>query len=156
MTLISSSRQPCYQGRKQQRLTWAAGTGVDSNRVWGCAGETESALSTCLLLHLLDEGADSIDRWFPLWIRANDALRPHFPTIRAVYARRGAELAPASQLARAALCHSHYLLKARDEFLREAETTLELNAGSPFYAGSVGYLLILVRSKWHLPFETSR
>jgi len=81
----------CYQGRKQQRLTWAAGTGVDSNRVWGCAGETESALSTCLLLHVLEDGAESIDRWFPLWIRGNDAFRPRFPTIREVYARRGAD-----------------------------------------------------------------
>jgi len=106
----------CYQGGKQQRLTWAAGTGVDSIRVWGCAGETESALSTCLLLHLLEEGADSIDRWFPLWIRANDALRPHFPTVREVYARRGADpLAALADLKAAGNLDA--LFREFDEFL---------------------------------------
>lgn len=81
----------CFQGRKRQRLAWAAGTGVDTSRVWGCSGETESALSTCLLLHLLEDGADSIDRWFPVWRRCNDAFRPYFPMIREVYARTNAD-----------------------------------------------------------------
>jgi hypothetical protein len=81
----------CYQGRQRQRLSWALGTGVDPKRVWGCAGETESALSTCLLLHLLEDGAESLDRWFPVWIRCNDAARPFFPLIREVYAQTGAD-----------------------------------------------------------------
>jgi adenylate cyclase len=71
---------------------------------------------------------------------------PGFPDARgrmATYARRGVELAPANQLARAAMCSSHFVLKERDAFLREAEATLELNPVSPFYAGSIGYLLIL-------------
>jgi hypothetical protein len=55
----------CYQGAESQRLGWVTGSGVDVERVWGCAGETESALSTCLLLHLLEDGTESIDRWFP-------------------------------------------------------------------------------------------
>jgi hypothetical protein len=81
----------CYQGGAQQRLAWAAGTGVDADRVRGCAGETESALSTCLLLHLLEDGAESIDHWFGVWIRCNDAFRPHFPRVREVYARLEAD-----------------------------------------------------------------
>jgi hypothetical protein len=81
----------CYQGRNRQRLAWASGIGVHPDLVQGCSGETESALSTCLLLHLLEEGADSIDRWFPVWRRCNDAFRPHFGVIREVYARMGAD-----------------------------------------------------------------
>jgi hypothetical protein len=81
----------CYQGRQRQLLAWAMGTGVDKNQVWGCTGETESALSTCLLLHLLEEGVESIDRWFPVWIRCNDATRPYFTMIRDVYTRTGAD-----------------------------------------------------------------
>jgi hypothetical protein len=79
----------CYQGRR--RPAWAMGTGVEENRVWGCTGETESALSTCVLLHLLEDGVESIDRWFPVWIRCNDAARPYFPMIREVYTRSGAD-----------------------------------------------------------------
>jgi len=79
----------CYQGR--QRLGWAMGTGVDTKRVRGCTGETESALSTCLFLHLIEDGVESIDRWFPVWIRCNDAARPFFPLIRQVYTRTGAD-----------------------------------------------------------------
>ena len=81
----------CYQSRNKQHLAWSAGTGVSPNRIWGCSGETESALSTYLLLHLLEDGADSIDRWFPVWRRCNDAFRPHFPLIREVYDRMGAD-----------------------------------------------------------------
>ena len=88
----------CYQGAEQQRRAWAAGTGVDAGRARGCTGETESALSTCLLLHLLEDGAESIDHWFPVWIRCNDAFRPHFPRVREVYARLEAQ-------PRAALAH---------------------------------------------------
>jgi hypothetical protein len=81
----------CYQGADAQRRGWIEGTGVHASNAWGCAGETESALSTCLLLHLLEDGAESIDRWFPVWILCNDAARPHFPVIREVYARTGAD-----------------------------------------------------------------
>jgi hypothetical protein len=89
----------CYQGRNEQRLAWAAGTGLKDSRIRGCTGETESALSTCLLLHLLEDGPDSIDRWFPLWRRCNDAFRPHFPLIREVYSQKaGDPLAALDQL----------------------------------------------------------
>jgi hypothetical protein len=89
----------CYQSRKSQRLAWASGTGVHPDRVRGCSGETESALSTCLLLHILEEGADSIDRWFPIWSSCNDAFRPHFGLIREVYEGVGADpLAALAQL----------------------------------------------------------
>ena len=81
----------CYQGRQRQRIGWAMGTGVDTKRVWGCTGETESALSTCLLLHLAEDGVESIDRWFPAWIRCNDGARPFFPLIREVYTQTGAD-----------------------------------------------------------------
>ena len=80
----------CYQGGAAQRLSWAQGSGIAVDAVSGCSGETESAVSTCLLLHLLEDGAESLDRWFPLWIRSNDAFRPYFPMIREVYARRDA------------------------------------------------------------------
>ncbi len=106
----------CDQGREQQRLAWAAGTGVEVERVRGCAGETESALSTCLLLHLLEEGAESIDRWFPLWIHSNDAFRPHFPIIREVYTRTGAD--PIAALAELkAAGNLDDLFREFDEFL---------------------------------------
>lgn len=58
-------------------------------------------------------------------------------------ARRGAALAPHSQLARGAMANIHYLLGEREAFLRELEITLELNPGSPYYLGAVGYTLIL-------------
>ena len=104
----------CYQGR--QRLAWAMGTGVDTNQVWACAGETESALSTCLLLHLLEDGAESIDRWFPVWIRCNDATRPYFPMIRDVYARTDAD--PIAALAELkAAGNLDALFRDFDEFL---------------------------------------
>jgi len=59
------------------------------------------------------------------------------------YARRGAALSPENQLARGALAHCHFVLGEREAFLREIETTLELNPGSPFYVGATGYLLTL-------------
>jgi hypothetical protein len=48
----------CFQGREQLLRNWALGTGVAMDRVYGCTEETESALSTCLLLHLLEGLAD--------------------------------------------------------------------------------------------------
>jgi hypothetical protein len=79
----------CFQGREQLRRKWVLGTGVALDGVYACAEETESALSTCLLLHLLEGGIEAIDQWFGTWVRCNDALRPYFPAIRSSYARTG-------------------------------------------------------------------
>lgn len=76
----------CFQGHPGLRGAWARGAGLPEQNVHGCGGETESALSTCLLLHLLEDGAEALERWFPAWLRANDRLRPHFPRIRGSYA----------------------------------------------------------------------
>jgi hypothetical protein len=81
----------CYQGRRPQRLAWAEGTGVQPDSVFGCDGETESALGACLLLHLLEGGPESIESWFAIWRRCNEAFSPHFLQIREVYARTGAD-----------------------------------------------------------------
>jgi hypothetical protein len=75
----------CHQGRESLRRAWALGTGAAPEAVLGSEGETESALSTCLLLHLLEDGLQAVDRWFPHWIRCNAALRPLFPRIRSLY-----------------------------------------------------------------------
>ena len=75
----------CFQGKDTFRKDWAKGTGISQNMVWGSDGETESALSTCLLLHLMEEGLDSIDCWFPEWIESNAYLRPYFPIARSLY-----------------------------------------------------------------------
>ncbi|MCG6928706.1 MAG: hypothetical protein LJF30_25805 [Acidobacteria bacterium] len=61
----------------------------------------------------------------------------------AEYAQRGARLASRSQMARGVLAHSHFVLGEREAFLREMETALALNPGSPFWVGAAGYLLIL-------------
>ena len=76
----------CHQGREENRRRWADQTQAD---VHGCEGETESALSTLLLLGLLDDGPQSIGRWFPRWRQANDGLRPHFPEMRRLYRAKG-------------------------------------------------------------------
>ncbi|MBN2553866.1 MAG: hypothetical protein JXB06_13900 [Spirochaetales bacterium] len=89
----------CYQGGAAQRRSWAEGSGIAVDAVSGCSGETESAVSTCLLLHVLEEGAESIDRWFPVWALCNDSFRPFFPMIRATYGSLGADpLAALNQL----------------------------------------------------------
>lgn len=75
----------CYQGREDLRRTWALSAGLSRQNVHGNEGETESALSTCLLLHLLEDGLDSLERWFAVWVRCNAALAPHFPAIRKLY-----------------------------------------------------------------------
>jgi hypothetical protein len=80
----------CFQGREQLRRTWAFETGIALDGVYGCTAESESALTTCLLLHLLEGGIEAIDRWFGPWMRCNDALRPYFPAIRDSYSRQGA------------------------------------------------------------------
>jgi TolB-like protein len=61
----------------------------------------------------------------------------------AEFARRGADLAPGSQLARGVLARSHYLRRQRRAFVRELEFALSLNPGSPLYVGLAGYTLIL-------------
>jgi hypothetical protein len=76
----------CYQGRPELRRAWAAGTGLVEERVRGHDGETESAISTCLFLHLLEDGLASLEDWFAAWQRCNAELEPHFPLLRAVYA----------------------------------------------------------------------
>ena len=81
----------CHQGREGLRRAWAAGTGTALEAVFGSEGETESALSTCLLLHLLEDGLNAVDRWFPHWIRCNEALRPLFPRIRSLYAEQAGD-----------------------------------------------------------------
>jgi hypothetical protein len=79
----------CNQGAPANLRAWAAGTGLCPERVAGCAGETETALTTCLLLHLLEEGVGALERWYPVWVRCNDFLRPCFPAIRQAYAALG-------------------------------------------------------------------
>ena len=75
----------CYQGRKALGALWSEGTGVSRARVMGCCGETESALSTLFLLHILAEGPDGLLHWFENWVEINDRLRPHFPLARRIY-----------------------------------------------------------------------
>jgi len=85
----------CYQGGERQRRAWAEATGVGESRVWGSGGETESFLSTCFLLHLKEDGPESLARWFPLWQQSNDTLRPYFPQARELYRRYGQQALPA-------------------------------------------------------------
>jgi hypothetical protein len=75
----------CYQGGKDRKKAWAKGTGIAEERVHGCEGETESAFSTCLLLHLQEQGWPALERWFPPWQRCNADLEAHFPALRATY-----------------------------------------------------------------------
>ena len=90
----------CFQGRADLRAAWAEGTGLPVGHVHGSRGETESALTTGLLLHLLEEGAASLERWFAAWLETNDALRPHFPRIRQCYRdNAGDPLATLAELA---------------------------------------------------------
>jgi hypothetical protein len=81
----------CHQGRPELLRAWAAGTGLPEDRVRGHDGETESAISTCLLLHLLEGGLASLDAWFQAWQRCNADLQQHFPALRAAYADSGAD-----------------------------------------------------------------
>jgi hypothetical protein len=75
----------CYQGRPELQARWSAACGVPPSRVYGCPTETDSLLSACLLLHLVEEGLTSIERWFPRWVQANTRLQPHFPLLRRIY-----------------------------------------------------------------------
>ena len=75
----------CYQGKESLRLQWALATGCDPAHVYGCRGETESALSTLFLLNILDDGLERVSYWFERWIEANDYLRSWFPQMRVTY-----------------------------------------------------------------------
>lgn len=112
----------CYQGRADLRKAWAAGTGLAEARVRGPEGETESAFSTCLLLHLLEDGMSTVEDWFTAWQRCNADLEEHFPLLRAAYAdctgdplrawervRGLPALAPHRDFLSAALRHPEYL-----------------------------------------------
>ncbi len=91
----------CSQGEKEHFRSWAEGTGLPENRILGSDDETESALSTCLLLNLLEDGPESIDRWFPAWLASNAYLRLHFPMIRKLYRECGRDpLKTLSELSR--------------------------------------------------------
>ena len=87
----------CYQGREILRAQWAAATGGDNTRVHGCRGETESALSTLLLLNLLDHGPETMDQWFSKWIDANNYLRSWFPMMRKTYREKRMDFMSALQ-----------------------------------------------------------
>jgi hypothetical protein len=75
----------CYQGKEYLKSQWAEATGGDHKRIHGCGGETESALSTLLLLNLLDDGPETIAHWFSRWIEVNDYLRSWFLIMRRTY-----------------------------------------------------------------------
>lgn len=81
----------CYQGGPAQRRAWAEAAGLETERVRGHEGETDSALSTCLFLHLLAEGPECLGRRFEEWRRANRYLSPHFPRLRRLYAELGGD-----------------------------------------------------------------
>jgi TolB-like protein len=63
--------------------------------------------------------------------------------LAAEYARKGAAMAPGSQLARGVLARNHFLRRNRPAFLREIEAALGLNPASPVFVGTVGYSLVL-------------
>lgn len=81
----------CYQGKAAQLSAWARGTGIALEQVYGHDNETESALSTCLFLHLLSEGPGSLPRRFEQWRDSNNYLRPYFPLLRRLYADCGGD-----------------------------------------------------------------
>ncbi len=61
----------------------------------GCEGG--SALSTLVLLALLEHGPESaahwFDRWRDRWRDANGRLRPHFPEMRRLYEEQAKDFA---------------------------------------------------------------
>jgi hypothetical protein len=81
----------CYQGLAVLRRAWARETGIAEEQVHGHDGETESALSTCLFLHLLEESPACLERRFRQWRLCNNYLRPHFPLLRRLYERCGGD-----------------------------------------------------------------
>lgn len=75
----------CYQGRSKLKKKWAQGSAIPESQVHGCPAETESALSTCLLLQLLKHGPQTMEYWYREWLKANKQLKPHFPLLRRIY-----------------------------------------------------------------------
>ena len=75
----------CYQGKAELKENWSKGTGLDSERIMACSGETESALSTLFLLNLLEGGSTEILYWFRRWIAANEYFFPVFQEARKIY-----------------------------------------------------------------------
>ena len=75
----------CYQGKDAVRKQWSRGTGINPNRLHACGGETESALSTLLLLNVLEHGEDSLYYWFRRGLEANRRFRSHFLSMKALY-----------------------------------------------------------------------
>ena len=75
----------CYQGKKKIKRKWVEDTGMDVNRIHGCKGETESALSILFLLNILQDGPDKAGWWFKRWNDANDYFRVWFPVMRDIY-----------------------------------------------------------------------
>ena len=75
----------CYQGRSKLKKKWAQGSVIPESRVHGCPAETESALSTCLLLQLLKNGPQTMEYWYREWLNSNKLLKPHFPLLRRLY-----------------------------------------------------------------------
>jgi tetratricopeptide (TPR) repeat protein len=59
------------------------------------------------------------------------------------YAHKGAALEPASQLTRTIMAYVHLLRGERRAVLDEAGMALSLNPNSPYFAGTIGYLLVL-------------
>ena len=88
----------CYQGREPVRRAWARGIGIPVVHVLGSTEETESALTTILLLHIREEGPESCIHWFGAWKSANDYLRPYFPMLREEYRRCGGAPLPVLEL----------------------------------------------------------
>ncbi len=81
----------CHQGQPRLRTAWAAGCGLPRAGIKACPGETESALSTMLLVHLLRDGLEALPIRFNHWRAANTYLQPWFPRIRRAYERRGGD-----------------------------------------------------------------
>jgi len=75
----------CHQGRRDIRSSWASGSGLPVERVMGHAEETESALSTMFVTHLLYDKPPRLDELFEQWRRANSYLAPWFSFIRSTY-----------------------------------------------------------------------
>ncbi|HUV08072.1 MAG TPA: hypothetical protein VMX75_10115 [Spirochaetia bacterium] len=127
----------CYQGREDLRSVWARQTGAKEERVWGSSGETESALSTLYLLHLLegerlpdndgrpDYGGQPVDDdralyWFRRWIQANAYYRSHFPRARKLYRETGGDFLKTLDLLRTAVDTDRF-----EDFFSPAERYME-------------------------------
>jgi hypothetical protein len=81
----------CSQGRPDLAASWASGSGLPEARVHGAEAETETLLSTLLVLHLAREGPGALPRLFAQWVLANRIIRPLFGPARALYGRTGGD-----------------------------------------------------------------